>query len=162
MRIPFRRTELMRTMDCRSIVICAAIILTTLGCSDDSSGPGNTVVTAGDILNAPVGTIDVDGETVTMQGSYFVGAEGQRLEVLGSLSDPGATVARLWFVSGGELERDDDPEACFIPNELCVSHVTELEYQIGIEFVVALDVEGSDREIVRVRSESITVQGKSP
>lgn len=149
-------------MKYRRIGIFVGIILATLGCSDNSSGPGSAVVTVSDILNAPVGTIDVDGETMTMRGGYFVTAEADPLMVLASLSDPGATVARLWFVSGGKLERDDEPGPCFIPDQLCLSHVTELEYGIGIEFVVALDVEASDGKVVRVRSELITVKGKLP
>jgi hypothetical protein len=149
-------------MKYRTIGLCVGVILMILGCSDDSSDPVGADVTTDDILNAPVETIDVDGETLTMQGSYFGAAEGDPLMVLAALSDPRATVVRLWFCSGGKLERDDEPDACFIPDRLCVSHVTEFEYEVGIEFVVAVDVKVSDGEIVRVRSKLITVQGKLP
>lgn len=136
-------------------ILCAFTALASFGCSS-TSGPGRAV-TPPDILNAPIGSIEIDGQLITMTGTYGIVPEGQPLRVMGVVSDPSATVHALWFLSGNVLEGDDNPESCFVVDQTCVAYDTSVNYEAGREIIVAVDLMGQDNRVHRVRSDWITL-----
>jgi hypothetical protein len=136
-------------------VLGFAMVLVAFGCSS-SSGPGRGI-TPGDILAAPMGSVEIDGQMVTMTGNYVVVADGSPLTVMGVLSDANASVDALWFLSGTVLESTESPDGCFVPGKSCSGYDTSVTYEAGREFVVALDVRNSNGGVHRVRSDWITL-----
>lgn len=144
--------------------LMAMVVLLGLsgGCSDDTSAPRRPGPTPSDILNAPVGPVMVDGEEVTVTAAYRVVGQGDPLQVLARFTDTDLPVSTLWFVSGGYLEEDRSPLVCFFPDARCVERTTGLETDLGLEFVVAIDIEDSQGETVRIRSELTEVEVLAP